>query len=99
MNYTRRERQFGALRDAVDEGTAHLMAATEHAAEARRLVDAGVRAGIVRRLYSVAINREIDKAHQEARLAWGCNVRVAGALTGWADVLHAQERPTRTAVA
>lgn len=96
---TMRERQFGALRDAVDEGTAHLMRCSEHVEEARRLVNAGIRAGIIKRLFGLGINRELETAHQEALAAWQCNVTVERELTAFADTLRAATAPERVAAA
>ena len=63
------------------DAIAHAMAASEQCTEARRLVEAGARAGIVSRLYSLAIIKPINAAEREARLSWGCNLAMARDLT------------------
>lgn len=64
-----------------------------------RLVNAGIRAGIIKRLFGLGINRELETAHQEALAAWQCNVTVERELTAFADTLRAATAPERVAAA
>jgi hypothetical protein len=75
------QRRLREISDLHLDVTAYLMGATEHATEAKRLVNAGARGGIVNRLFSLAINKEIDASHRNAMAAWEGNIAVEKQLS------------------
>lgn len=93
------DRRWRAMSDAHLDSTAHLMRCSEHVEEARRLTNAGVRAGIIKRLFGLGINRELETAHQEALAAWQCNIAVEREMAAFADILRAATAPERVAAA
>lgn len=93
------DRRFRSVSDTHLDSTAHLMRCSEHVDEARRLVSAGIRAGIIERLFGLGINRELETAHQEALAAWQCNIAVERETAALADILRAATAPERVAAA
>lgn len=96
---TATDRRLAALEDRRMDAIAHSLGTVEHCAEARRLVEAGARVGIVNKLFSLAIIKPLNAAEQEARLIWGCNLAMARDLTVLRDTSRASETPELVAVA